>query len=686
MPAASQYESKRLIGTMRWSAVLLLGTLSELTWAQPCDASGRLRFLGTTHEQERSLWLSATSSGSFQLQSAAGSEIVDEWNRKSRGLRLSASPFVSNGSGGTHKLLDVGGNKPCQLDTQNQKDGFTFPPLIRPPGSGPTRPGGPSARPTPPIGTLPPSGVMPGLPGGVSPPIGTLPPSGVTPTLPGGVTPPIGTLPPSGVTPTLPGGMTPPIGTLPPSGITPSLPGGVTPPIGTLPPSGITPTLPGGVTPPIGTLPPSGITPSLPGRVTPPVGTLPPSGVTPTLPGGVSPPIGTLPPSGITPTLPGGVTPPIGTLPPTGLAPGMPGGGTPPVGTLPPASTKPGLPGPATLPGEARVNVAQAGTVIDASSSPCTPVPKGDRPEDAAQPRPLDCRELATAETPAQLSSASPPLTEGREFAGDATWNLWADANYIGVSDRRHGLDLDGNTGGLTVGMDRRMSDKSVLGFTFGIENSSTHGFDNDWQLKSDGFTIGAYTSYLMSKHWVFDASFNYSRVDNRQRIVILNGDASSNIYSLSLDATGQYALSEDTLARPKLSVTYGHNSTGSYLMQGALLGRRLQVELPGVSYNFGTAEASTEFNHTFRTTGGALVMPFAEIAVRYEFERANDGVIVTGDLTPVRVSPWAGGVRLGVRALVSRATMFETRVSYLSIGQKDLNVWEARLMLSHSF
>ena len=100
----------------------------------------------------------------------------------------------------------------------------------------------------------------------------------------------------------------------------------------------------------------------------------------------------------------------------------------------------------------------------------------------------------------------------------------------------------------------------------------------------TDGFTIDAYSSYLMSMHWVLDGSFNYSRVDNRQRIVILNGDASSNIYLLSLDATGQYALGEDTLARPKLSVTYGHNDTGSYLMQGALLGRRLQVELPGVS------------------------------------------------------------------------------------------------------
>jgi hypothetical protein len=75
------------------------------------------------------------------------------------------------------------------------------------------------------------------------------------------VTPPIGTLPPSGLMPTLPGGVTPPIGTLPPSGLTPTLPGGVTPPIGTLPPSGLMPTLPGGVTPPIGTLPPEGLEP-----------------------------------------------------------------------------------------------------------------------------------------------------------------------------------------------------------------------------------------------------------------------------------------------------------------------------------------------------------------------------------------------------------------------------------------
>ena len=70
--------------------------------------------------------------------------------------------------------------------------------------------------------TLPPTGIMPTVPGGVQPPIGTLPPDGVMPTVPGGVQPPIATLPPGGVMPTLPGGVQPPIATLPPGRVTPA--------------------------------------------------------------------------------------------------------------------------------------------------------------------------------------------------------------------------------------------------------------------------------------------------------------------------------------------------------------------------------------------------------------------------------------------------------------------------------
>jgi hypothetical protein len=91
--------------------------------------------------------------------------------------------------------------------------------------------------------------VTPGLPVVPAPPIGTLPPTGVTPGLP--------TAPPTGVTPGLPVTPAPPIGTLPPTGVTPGLP--------TAPPTGVTPGLPVAPAPPIGTLPPTG--PTVPGTV-----------------------------------------------------------------------------------------------------------------------------------------------------------------------------------------------------------------------------------------------------------------------------------------------------------------------------------------------------------------------------------------------------------------------------------
>src|SRR5215813_7877702 len=195
------------------SGLLLTGAPLSVEAKSNCDAQGGLYYLGNTRDDARSIWLSATSSGSFRLDAAQGNTTVDQWTKSQRGLNITASPFVSQGNGGVHKLFDTGGNKDCLIDSQNQKGGIQIPPQL-------------------------------GLPIGVKPPIGTLPPQrppvGITPGLPIGVTPPIGTpppqRPPEGITPELPGGVTPPIGTVPPQGITPGLPIGVTPPIGTLPP------------------------------------------------------------------------------------------------------------------------------------------------------------------------------------------------------------------------------------------------------------------------------------------------------------------------------------------------------------------------------------------------------------------------------------------------------------------
>lgn len=142
------------------------------SFAAPPDNSvqGRLVFLGKTHDSSRSVWLSVTTAGSFQLE-AQGNQLIDEWSKSARGLHLSLSPIVSQGNGGTHFLINAANNR--ILDSQNQKGGIIFPPLpseppsVMPPIVIPPDPIEPPGIPTHPI-VVPPGGVEP--PGGTQPP------------------------------------------------------------------------------------------------------------------------------------------------------------------------------------------------------------------------------------------------------------------------------------------------------------------------------------------------------------------------------------------------------------------------------------------------------------------------------------------------------------------------------------
>ena len=137
---------------------------SPATYAEQCKNLGKLTYLGNLDDGSRSIWLSknlVNSGQKFELQSASGNPFFsDNFDIRASGLHMSASTNVSNGNGGTHKLFDASGDDLCLMDTQNQKGGIVFP-------------------------SLPPDGWTPG---GVTPPIGTLPPTGLTPTVPGGVT------------------------------------------------------------------------------------------------------------------------------------------------------------------------------------------------------------------------------------------------------------------------------------------------------------------------------------------------------------------------------------------------------------------------------------------------------------------------------------------------------------------
>ena len=80
------------------------------------------------------------------------------------------------------------------------------------------------------------------------------------------------------------------------------------------------------------------------------------------------------------------------------------------------------------------------------------------------------------------------------------------------------------------------------------------------------------------------------------------------------------------------------------------------------------------------------LIQPYGRFGIRYDFERPNDGELITPDLRQVTPSAWSGNVRLGVKALIQDRVIVDASAGYLSLGQDDLDVWGGRLAVSWLF
>ncbi|WP_297577505.1 autotransporter outer membrane beta-barrel domain-containing protein, partial [uncultured Deefgea sp.] len=379
------------------------------------------------------------------------------------------------------------------------------------------------------------------------------------------------------------------------------------------------------------------------------------------------------------PELPMGVKPPIGTLPAkppvTGITPELPAGAKPPIGTLPPEPpTGSEIVAATALPASRELAVL---TPCPMQQDPATIVDKNALTD-------VNCMGMQLEGNNSSNLTAI-PSTEGREFGLETLWNTWADSNYVDIRDRRHDMDLSGHSASVALGFDRRLDGGLIAGMSLSLENNKSSAFANDMRNSSNGFNIGPYIAYPYSENWVFDGSLTFSHMNNQQHLLILDGDYSSQRYAISARANGQFPLGE-ALIRPKIGVYYAHNRSEAYALNGMIAGYALRLENEKSSVNTGSIDSAIEITQTFYTQNGTPWMPYAELLLGYEFARVNDGKILTGDLSLLDSSPWQGGVKVGVRSLLGRSSSIDASAGYLSLGQKDLNIWELRLFLSHAF
>ena len=537
--------------------LLLLAAVGmpQIVQAASCNANGKIFYLGNVNNQNRSVWVSATTGGDFYIE--AKNAEIDRWNRAGSGAHLTLSDVVSPGNGGTHKLYAADGNKNCLLDTRNQVGGISLPPNWRPPEK-------------PPEGLMPERPTVPRPPTGVMPELPTIPqpPTGITPGRPTIPQPPTGVMPER---PTVP---------QPPTGITPELPTIPQPPTGVMPERPTIPRPPTGVMPELPTVPqpPTGITPERPTSPQPPTGIRPERPTVPRPPTGIRPERPTVPrpPTGVMPELPINPSPPVGIVRPEG------NGGEGNAGlrtTIAP-----------TLPCAGRVGESGLG----------------------------DTAQLGPCAGPAETSEKQVPLTPGRDLVAESPWNAWIDTRYLTIKDQR-GLSESKTRGGtITLGTDRRVGDGLVAGGMLSLMQTENERFTGYVTQDTSGFMLGPYLSYRLSDEWSLFASATIGSQRDEHKVVSLSGDSSATLYALTANTQGQYEVGTETYLRPKLGFSYQHNAARAFDLSGRWLGQALKVDLAGQNTDSLIADASLELNSILRGEKERLYMPFVEAGVRY--------------------------------------------------------------------
>jgi outer membrane autotransporter protein len=299
----------------------------------------------------------------------------------------------------------------------------------------------------------------------------------------------------------------------------------------------------------------------------------------------------------------------------------------------------------------------------------------------------VDCNDPRQREAVERQSETGvgAPITPGREFVEESPWNWWFEWRDTEVSDHRYDLDMSGHSRNMTIGADYRFSAALVAGGNLAFEEGGSEAFDDNMLGDSNGFSIGPYLAWRLSPAWVLDASLGYARTESETRIVVLSGSNTTHRYSAGLTASGEYSWG-DTSLRPEATLSYAHFRNEAYELRGTFAGIPIALPVGEDNADSGSLEVTAELNHGFHGSAGRVLMPYAEVGVRYEFLRPNDGDILTGDLTLARPSAWTATGRVGARALVSPTMFIELGGGYLSFGQDGLDAWEARLFISHAF
>jgi len=147
-------------------------------------------------------------------------------------------------------------------------------------------------------------------------------------------------------------------------------------------------------------------------------------------------------------------------------------------------------------------------------------------------------------------------------------WNVWSDAT-VAFADRN--IPIAGYDGALvtvSLGLDRKVGDRSVLGVLLNFESSD---FDTAGPGTYDntGYGIGVYGGTALSDHWVADAMVVWKQFDNDLTQPFVSSSFDSERWQAAANLTG-YWYRDAWRTSPVVGIAWSHEDQDASILNPA--------------------------------------------------------------------------------------------------------------------
>lgn len=148
-------------------------------------------------------------------------------------------------------------------------------------------------------------------------------------------------------------------------------------------------------------------------------------------------------------------------------------------------------------------------------------------------------------------------------------WNIWTDAT-VAYADRDNPIaGYDGYLATISLGLDRKLGERSVLGVLLNFEASDFDTSFGPGTYDSTGYGVGVYGGTALGNHWVADAMVIWKHFDNDTGLGLVTAGFDSERWQAAGNLTG-YWYRDAWRYSPTAGIAWSHEDQDASILNPA--------------------------------------------------------------------------------------------------------------------